>query len=255
MLTTERDYYDVLGIAPDADAATVKRAYRARARELHPDMSADPHADARFSELAEAYAVLSKSTSRMLYDRFGYRGRGNGWFGTVEGVVSHATDFGTRGRETKPLADVVVDSFEAARGTACRVKLLGTDVCPECDGSGAVRATDADLCPDCLGSGRPKQRSLVSDARLLRVEGCSTCRGTGRVQTEPCPACGGDGELATVRTVEVDVPPGTVDGDPVPVDGGVVAVRVKAPADPRLVRYGAAVLLAVALVFLVLVLR
>src|ERR671937_581893 len=96
------------------------------------------------------------------------------------------------------------------RGSASRVKLLGTDVCPECDGSGAVRATDADLCPDCLGSGRPKQRSLVSDARLLRVEGCSTCRGTGRVQTEPCPACGGDGELATVRTVEVDVPPGTV---------------------------------------------
>src|SRR5204863_2545612 len=136
------------------------------------------------------------------------------------------------------VAEVVVDTYEAARGTTRRIKLTGTDTCPECDGSGAAPGADSRLCPDCLGSGRTKRRSVVGDARLLRIEDCPSCHGTGRVQTEPCPACGGDGELATVQTVEVEVPPGTVDGDRVPMDGRVVAVRVKAPSDPRAVRYG-----------------
>jgi DnaJ-class molecular chaperone len=71
------DYYEVLGIPRDADEETIRRAFYAAARECHPDVSDSPDAARRFRELAEAYSVLSKPSSRLLYDRYGYRGRGN----------------------------------------------------------------------------------------------------------------------------------------------------------------------------------
>src|SRR5688572_24086492 len=100
-----RDYYEVLGVARTADGDTIRQAYRRLARELHPDVSAEPKAEERFRELTGAYAVLSDPSARSLYDRFGYRGRGGGF-------SSHRRS--TSG--TPVLAEVNVDTFEAARG-------------------------------------------------------------------------------------------------------------------------------------------
>ncbi|MDQ2980792.1 MAG: DnaJ domain-containing protein [Actinomycetota bacterium] len=265
MLTTERDYYDVLGVGRHADGETIKKAYRARARELHPDVSADPEADARFSELAEAYSVLSKSSSRLLYDRFGYRGRGNGWFGSVEGIVSEATLFDVwpaarrrQQQKRKPVAEVVVDTFEAARGTTRKVTFATTESCKDCGGSGAARGAVSAMCPACNGTGRSKQRQTLPDARLLRIEDCPQCEGAGTVHSEPCAQCNGAGEASVERTFKVEVPPGTIEGDRLPLegagDGAVVAVRVKTTRDSRVARYGALLLLVTALVFLGLLL-
>jgi len=261
VLTAERDYYEVLGVARDADGETIKKAYRARARELHPDVSADPEADLRFSELAEAYGVLSKSTSRMLYDRFGYRGRGNGWFASVEGVASRVTladVWPVRRRQPRPVAELVVDSFDAARGTTRKVAYASTEKCGACGGGRAAPGSASRECPACGGTGREKQRSTLPDARLLRIDDCPHCSGAGTLYSDPCATCGGAGEVAVERTAKMEVPPGTAEGDHLPLeragDGAVVAVRVKEASDSLAARYGAAFLLAAALVFLALLL-
>src|SRR3712207_5254272 len=121
MTTTQRDLYDVLGVGRDADAATIKRAYRSQARALHPDVSQDPEAADRFTELSRAYGVLSKPAARILYDRIGYRGRGNGTFDpdTAEGA-------------TLELAEVEVAAFEAARGTTRQVRVTSLGSCAIC---------------------------------------------------------------------------------------------------------------------------
>src|SRR5687767_7918823 len=88
-----RDYYEVIGVRRDADENEIKRAFRARSRALHPDVSGDPDAESRFRELSEAYAVLSHTESRRLYDRFGWRGRGRG-FDRHQGRVYHSSHRG-----------------------------------------------------------------------------------------------------------------------------------------------------------------
>ncbi len=108
------DYYDVLGVARGADAAEIKRAFRARARLLHPDVSDDPDAEGRFRELADAYAALSKPASRLLYDHFGYRGRGAWTASPAQGLF----DLGERSkrRGAGDVAEVELGFYEAARG-------------------------------------------------------------------------------------------------------------------------------------------
>lgn len=117
-----RDFCEVLGVPPDADGETIKRAYRTRARECHPDVATAPSASDRFRELANAYEVLSFAQSRRLYDRFGYRGPGNGGFEPLSGIV----------------AELELEPDEAARGTARKVRFVRFDACPDCAGSGSV---------------------------------------------------------------------------------------------------------------------
>ena len=251
-----RDYYDVLGVPPDADAETIKKAFRNRARALHPDVSQDPTAPDKFHELSEAYGVLSKPTTRLLYDRFGYRGRGNGWF-TPEGARA-ATEF--LRRRTPPVAEVLVDELEAERGVRRRVRWTHTERCPACEGEGAAPGAITLVCPACDGSGRKRvESSLAGGERLLRIEHCEACSGRGKLVSEACESCEGEGVTRHAESADVVVPPGTADGDRIPVAEGardVIVVRVlDAPNDQPLVRYAAAIGLVVALVFLWLLLR
>ena len=250
------DYYEVLGVATDADVETIKKAFRARARALHPDVSQDPTASEKFRELSEAYGVLSKTTTRLLYDRFGYRGRGNGWF-TPEGARA-ATEF--LRRRTPPVAEVLVDEFEARRGVRRTVRWIRTERCAACDGNGAAPGAITLVCPACDGSGRKRvESSLAGGERLLRIENCAACHGRGKLVSDPCESCGGEGGIRRAESADVVVPPGVTDGERVPVADGnreVVVVRVLAtPEDQPLVRYVAALGLVVALVFLWLLLR
>jgi molecular chaperone DnaJ len=250
------DYYEVLGVARDADPETIKKAFRTQARALHPDVSEDPAALEKFRELSEAYGVLSKSTTRLLYDHFGYRGRGNGWF-TPEGARA-ASDFLLRRRP--PVAEILVDEFEAKRGFRRRVRWIRSERCIACDGSGAAPEAVTVTCLDCNGSGRRRvERSLAGGERLLQIEDCLSCGGRGMLVSEPCLDCEGSGVTMHQETADVSVASGAVDGDRIPVAAGsrdVVMIRVlDAPEDRALVRYLAVAGLLVALVFLWVLLR
>jgi hypothetical protein len=138
-----RDFYDVLGVARAADAETIKRAFRAKARLLHPDVSADPAAESRFRELAEAYAVLSRSASRLLYDRFGYRGRGV-W--EAEPASAHAfarlMELWARATKRTPTAGgavgyIELGFYEAMRGGRRLVRYTSRSG-SACEGSGRL---------------------------------------------------------------------------------------------------------------------
>jgi molecular chaperone DnaJ len=241
MSSAARDFYDVLGVPPDADPETIKRAFRARARDCHPDVAVAPGAPERFRELANAYDVLSTPDARRLYDRFGYRGPGNGGFAVLSGIV----------------AEVELEPDEAARGTARRVRFEALERCPGCDGNGVRANVPAATCARCSGRGRVSDTASLGGRRLLRIETCPDCGGSGKVAADLCGDCGGDGRVAVQRTAEVVVPRGAEDGQAVylPAGEGRVVVRVLPPPDDsRLVRYGAAAGLLAALAFLALLL-
>jgi molecular chaperone DnaJ len=250
-----RDYYDVLGVGRDADGATIKRAFRTRARELHPDVSSDPTAALRFGELSEAYGVLSKQSTRLLYDHFGYRGRGNGWF-TPDGARA-AGDF--LRRRARPVAEVLVDELEAERGVRRKLRWGRAERCSACDGQGGAPGAAARSCGGCAGTGRRRVEAALSDGeRLIQIDECPDCRGRGRVFSASCPACGGAGERIVGESGEVHVPAGAADGDRLHVQGlaRVVTVRVlAAPPDQPAIRLLAVAGLCVDLFFLVLLLR
>src|SRR5689334_1060418 len=167
MATTERDYYELLGVARDASEAEIKKAFRRLARELHPDVSDAPDAEERFKEVVEAYEVLSKSETRELYDRYGHAGlRGGGYtpgnfdFGSLSDLFSafFGDDLFGGGRGRARGADltavVEIDLTDAATGTTREVPFEIAVTCSHCNGEGAEPGTPVTTCETCGGHGR-----------------------------------------------------------------------------------------------------
>jgi molecular chaperone DnaJ len=244
-----RDYYDVLGVAREADAVTVKRAFRASARRFHPDVSTDPDADGKFRELADAYAVLSKPTSRLLYDRFGYRGRG-GWSAT-------SFDRWTRPRRRESRGGDVVELelgfFEAARGGRRRVRYRSRGPCGACAGSGTRGGGAGSACSACEGRGHVRESDESGAVRLLQLVKCEVCGGSGQLVIDRCPECGGWGTSEAEREAEFTFPSGVEDGTRLTLDssGPEVVVRVRPHDDSPFVRGAATVGLLAAIAFVV----
>jgi DnaJ-class molecular chaperone len=239
----KRDYYEVLGVPHTADDEQISRAFRRLASDLHPDISASPGAEERFREVSSAYSVLSKPRSRFLYDKFGYRGRRDGF---ENGVLSGAPSV---------LGEVELEQFEAARGVRREVRIVDAVDCRPCNGSGAAPGTEIRICERCLGKGTVRVSSGLGVGRWLQVEPCPECGGDGRFQTR-CQDCGGLGEVATERTIKVRIPPGVEDGTSLRVSGesenAYLIVRVKpGPKDSRLAQVAAATLLLCAVALLV----
>ena len=231
----------MLGVPRTADDETIRKAYRALARELHPDVSGDPDAEERFSELTAAYEVLSKPSARFLYDRFGYRGRGGG--------------LGPR-RESRVVAEVELDPLEADRGTRREVRLAAEEECDLCRGTGAVAGTKSRPCDTCGGKGRMRVSSGLGGGRWLQIESCRDCEGLGRVIERPCRECGGMGLVMKRRVIKVRIPPGVQDGTRLRVIGEEedehLLVRIlPGPLDSPLVRWVATLLLVAAIALLV----
>jgi molecular chaperone DnaJ len=255
-MPTMRDYYEVLGVSRQADPDAIKQAFRERAKALHANASDDPKALEEFQELKEAYRVLSRPSTRRLYDRFGYRGRGHGWFSPTGARA--AGEFVRRRRP--PVAEVLLDELEAERGVRREVRWSRTVPCEACGGQGGAPGALEMACPACDGTGkRQVESSLAGGGGALPVDVCATCGGRGRVTSEPCPVCDGAGAATIDESAEVDVPAGVTDGTRLRVgeDGSRTAlVRVfAAPPDRPLVRYVAAAGLLVALVCFWLLLR
>src|ERR671933_133860 len=172
MATTQRDYYEVLGVARAADEAEIKRAFRRLARDVHPDVSQAPDAEERFREVVEAYEVLSKRETRELYDRYGHAGlRGGGFtptqfdFGSLSDLFAafFGDDlFGVGGRQRRTrggdvAVEVEIELAEAARGTKREVPFPVAVPCRSCGGSGAAPGTEPLTCSSCGGTGRLQQ--------------------------------------------------------------------------------------------------
>jgi molecular chaperone DnaJ len=251
----KRDYYEVLGVSQEADEDAIRRAFHGLARDWHPDVAEAPDAEARFRELAEAYSVLSKRESRLLYDRYGYRGRGNQAFDDAlwEGRPPQVA----RGDNLHTELDL--RSFEAEEGTKRTVAFRALDRCTACMGRGSVGLPDPE-CEYCLGTGRKRTVASVESATIFQIERCPACL------QEPCVRCGGTGTVEGERRLRLLIPAGVEDGTLLRVSGdgndagagsvpGDLLVRVHVlppPKDPRAVRYVAFALLLIAIAALAL---
>lgn len=235
MATTERDYYEVLGVGRDAADDEIKRAFRKLARELHPDVSDAPDAHERFREVAEAYEVLSDPERRRTYDRYGRAGLRGGGFTPTDFDFGHLSDvfaaffgeglFGGAGADTRPArgADVAavaeITLADALHGLEVTVPVRVARTCPDCAGSGAAPGTRPTTCPDCGGQGRVRLVSQSAFGQIVRTGACPRCHGAGRVVESPCPRCEGAGRALEDASLDVDVPAGIHDGQRIRLRG------------------------------------
>jgi len=216
-----RDYYEVLGVARDADPGTLKRAYRELALRYHPDQNPnDPAAEARFKEVSEAYTVLSDPDLRARYDRRGFAGLGGdaAGFGVDLGTFTELFDglfgdlFGRRGKKTqgRDLRYTLEVSFEeAALGCKKTITFPARADCGECGGTGG-RGGEVGLkpCVACGGRGEIK----VQQGFFALSKKCLDCGGEGHTVRDPCPRCKGSGMIDGERSFDVAIPAGTEDG-------------------------------------------
>lgn len=266
MATTERDYYDVLGVARDASDSDIKRAFRSLARELHPDVSTAADAERRFREVAEAYEVLSDPERRATYDRFGKAGLKRGGFeptfadfGSLadvfaaffgEDFIGGAGAARQRARRGGDLQAVVeIDLVDAFTGLNVSVPLDVALPCDRCGASGAEPGTSARACPTCSGVGVVRTVSQNIFGQFVQQRTCPECEGVGEVLEQPCSACRGDGRVIAQRQLAVDVPKGIHDGQQIRARGeghagfrsaerGNAFIVVRVRHDPRFVRDG-----------------
>jgi molecular chaperone DnaJ len=264
-MSTTRDYYDVLGIARDADEQVLKKAFRRLARQLHPDVSTEPDAEARFREVTEAYEVLSNSETRALYDRYGHAGLRSGGFTPTHFDVGGLSDLfsaffgddlfggGLRGgggqRGADVAAEVEIDLVDAARGTSAAVPFEVAVTCARCHGDGVEPGTTPVRCDRCGGNGRLQQVSRSVFGEFVRTAPCPQCHGRGVIVEHPCSECAGAGRTLEERELSVDIPAGIHDGQRIRLSGeghagalggraGDVYVLVRVKPDRRFVREG-----------------
>lgn len=229
-MAAKRDYYEVLGLARDADDDAVKSAYRRLAKQFHPDRNpGDPEAEMKFKEAAEAYEILSDPTKRQRYDRFGHAGvEGGGHdFHNAEDIMSAFSEIfggglfgdffgraggGSRSRGPRRGADiaatVTVTLEEVAKGVNKVIPVKRHDPCGECRGTGARKGTTPARCTYCGGNGQVfAQRGFFQVAST-----CPSCRGEGVKVADPCPSCRGAGRVASSAEIEIPIPAGVDTG-------------------------------------------
>jgi molecular chaperone DnaJ len=228
------DPYEVLGVDREADAETIKKAYRRLARQLHPDVNPDPATQERFKEVSAAYEVLSDPEKRRMYDLGGDPfGRGGGFAGQGAGFsftdIMDAFFGGQQGGRRGPrprsrrgqdaLVRLEIDLADAAFGTTEELKVDTAVLCTTCQGSGAAPGSRPVTCETCHGQGEVQhvQRSFLGEIRTLRP--CAACRGYGEIIPEPCRECAGDGRVRSRRSITVKIPPGVDTGTRVQLSG------------------------------------
>ncbi len=239
------DFYEILGVARDADESEIKKAFRRLARELHPDVNShDPEAESKFKRCAEAYEVLSDPERRATYDRYGAEGLRNGGyqptgFGSFSDIFDAffgGGEFGGGRPGPAQGGDVAVtatiDLATAATGSPVELTYDAVVRCEVCHGNGAEPGTPIETCERCGGSGQLRAVSRTPFGQVVRAVACDTCHGDGRVAKNPCKSCAGRGRKVEEVTVSVDVPAGIADGQRIRVSGrGHVGEQGGAPGD------------------------
>lgn len=230
------DLYAILEVSSDASQEELKRAYRQKARECHPDAGGT---EEDFKAVTHAYEVLSDPQKRRRYDRYGddgtprTRGAGAqdpfGFGGGLDDVIDafFGTAFGQRGggrgRRAQSGRDVLVPLEltleEVATGTQRSVDVEVAVTCEECGGGGAASGAGPSRCSTCEGSGRVQRVMRTAFGQLATASQCPDCDGSGYAPTDPCRVCGGEGRRVRERTVSVEVPAGVDEGDRLKVAG------------------------------------
>ncbi len=270
MSAAKRDYYEVLGVARDADPAELKRAYRKLAMQYHPDRNPNnPAAEDYFKEATEAYTVLSDAEKRRRYDRMGHSAFGGPGQGFEPADFASVTDmleglFGEVffGRQRRPKRrvgrdlkyDLTVDFVEAAVGAEKTITVKRPTPCKTCAGSGAAPGTVPTTCPVCGGKGEVRlQRGFFSASRP-----CTACHGRGQKIDVPCRGCEGSGAVTEEASLAVKIPAG-VDagavrtvrggGEVAPGGAGDLHVTIHVSPHPLFTREGADILCTVPVSF------
>lgn len=243
-MADKRDYYEVLGIQKGATEDEIKKAFKKKAREYHPDLHQDdPSCEEKFKEVNEAYEVLSDPEKKQRYDQFGHAGvdpsyggaggdmGGFGGFGDVgdilEGIFgggifgggSKASSANAPKRGSDINVSVVISFMEACRGKKQELKVNRMAVCDACRGSGADGGTSAEICPDCQGRGSVKSTQRTPFGMISSTKPCPHCGGKGKIIKNPCTKCRGVGRVRTVKTVSFDIPEGIADGQTIRLSG------------------------------------
>jgi molecular chaperone DnaJ len=233
-----RDYYDVLSVTRDASEAEIKKAYRRKAMEYHPDRNeGSKGAEEKFKEATEAYEVLRDEQQRSRYDRFGEAGLkgGSGGFGGFhpfdlsEALNVFMRDFGgggfesifggqrrsrrdqLRGQDIRISLKVTLE--DVAKGAKRKVKLRTLQQCEACAGSGAADGGSLVTCTTCGGSGEIRQATQSFFGSFVSLSACPRCDGGGRVIDNPCRECEGEGRARADQMVDIDVPAGVAENN------------------------------------------
>jgi molecular chaperone DnaJ len=248
-----RDYYDALGVSRDASQEEIKRAYREKAREHHPDASDHEDAQERFKEVQEAYEVLSDQEKREAYDQMGHErfnqaekqgfdpsgsgagagtGRGAGARGGPGGFEGGGfgdifDDLFGGGRQPDATASITVTLEEVHEGTERDISYETKVECGTCDGTGAADPSNARRCATCGGSGRVERRQRTPFGQATTVTECPDCRGAGVEYEEPCAECRGQGERRESVTRTVEIPAGVEDGTTLSLRDGENEIHIE----------------------------
>ncbi len=245
-MAEKRDYYEVLGIQKGASEDEIKKAFRKKARENHPDLHPDdPSYVEKFQEINEANEVLSDPEKRARYDQFGHAGvdpnygggggmdgfSGMGGFGDMSDILeSIFGGFGGFGGSSRSNVNaprrgsdiqesVTINFMDACSGKKQEVKLFRMAVCEACHGTGADSGTTAEICPDCQGRGSVKTTQRTPFGAISSTKPCPHCGGKGKIVKNPCIKCRGIGRVRVQKTVNVDIPAGIDDGQTIRLSG------------------------------------
>lgn len=239
-MSTQRDYYEILGVSKDASESDIKKAYRKLAMKHHPDKSKEPDAEEKFKEISEAYAVLSDKEKRAQYDRFGHAGIDsrystedifrNADFGGFEDILEHIFGGGIFGggfggfggarrqayRGPVPGSDLRYDLEitleQAAFGDTIPIEVPRAKNCETCKGTGAMPGTSPTNCPKCGGSGQLTHSRNTPFGTFMTTTTCDRCHGTGKIIVSPCPECHGTGKVRKTKKISVKIPKGSDTG-------------------------------------------
>ncbi|MBQ7697644.1 MAG: molecular chaperone DnaJ [Paludibacteraceae bacterium] len=250
-MAEKRDYYEVLGVDKNASPDDIKKAYRKKAIQYHPDKNpGDKEAEEKFKEAAEAYEVLSDPQKRQRYDQFGFAGMGgqggfsSGGFSMQDifsrfgdlfadagfefdmGNGGHFSSFfgGNRGgrrvqRGSDLRVKVKLTLEEIATGVDKKIKVRKLVPCSHCNGSGSADGKDGETCSTCKGSGRVVRTQRGIFGMMQVQEACPTCHGEGKVIRNKCTYCGGEGVVRDEEIITIHIPAGVTGGMQIPVQG------------------------------------
>lgn len=246
-MAEKKDYYEVLGIQKGATDDEIKKAFRKKARENHPDLHPDdPSYVEKFQEINEANEVLSDPEKRKRYDQFGHAGvdpsyggggmggfsGGMGGFGDMSDIFENIFgNFGFGGggssrsnanaprRGADIQESVLINFMEACNGVKKEIKLNRMSTCEACKGTGADGSSTSEVCPDCQGRGTVKVTQNTVFGAIASTKTCPHCSGKGKIIKNPCQKCRGAGRLRVQKTVSVDIPAGIDDRQTIRLSG------------------------------------
>ena len=263
------DFYQILGVSRDADADTLKSAYRKLARQYHPDVNKDPGAEDKFKEIGKAYEALADPETRARYDQFGEAGIGGAAgmpdMGDMGGFADLFETFfngfggqssqGGRTQRRGPQQgddlryDLNIDFKDAIFGQQREIKIPHLETCEVCRGTGAKTGTGPTTCTTCGGSGQVRRATRTPFGNFTQVAECPTCNGIGQIIADPCTSCGGNGVKQVRKKLRINIPAGVDTGTKLRVSGegnvglkggppGDLYVFIKVKNDPNLKRDG-----------------